>query len=207
MNPHFLYNILMSIKGLSLQGDKIGVGTTCDLLSEILRYSSSFNSKTVFLQDELDNCYSYLALMKVRYEDFLEYNILDETEDFSLIEIPKMIIQPLIENCFAHGFENKKPPYRIHLSFLKNKNKWQLSISDNGCGFTEEYIETFIEKNKEHTRLLQQGTLLENSDFGGLGIKNVSLRMQYFNKENSIFIIENNSESGATIIIGGSIDV
>ncbi len=106
MNPHFLYNTLAVINGSAIENDYIKICNMCHKLSNMLRYTSSFSESLVPIQDEINHATSYLDLMKDRFEDGLTYHIkIDST--LGNIHVPKLILQPIIENCFNHGFKQK----------------------------------------------------------------------------------------------------
>ena len=103
LNPHFLYNTLSVIGMTGLASGNTDVSDMCTELSQLLRYSLSYTGQSVLLSQEIDNARHYLYIMKIRYEDDLKYEwqLDDSLND---ITVPKLILQPLIENCFQHGF-------------------------------------------------------------------------------------------------------
>ena len=104
MNPHFLYNTLSVIGTYGLENGNLRVARMCGELSNLLRYSMNYQNKTVSLQEELDNIRDYLHIMEMRYEHMLEctWDLAKMKED---IQVPKLILQPIVENCFKHGFK------------------------------------------------------------------------------------------------------
>ncbi|NCC42386.1 MAG: sensor histidine kinase, partial [Clostridia bacterium] len=103
LNPHFLYNTLSVIGMTGLSSGNTAVSTMCSELANLLRYSLSYTGQSVRLEQEIANAESYLYIMKMRYEDDLmyEWNLDTSLND---LRVPKLILQPLIENCFQHGF-------------------------------------------------------------------------------------------------------
>lgn len=118
MNPHFLYNTLTVIKALSREGNTIQIALTCDYLVKMLRYISMYDEHSANLKQELSHTENYLNLMKIRYEDQFSYSIsIDSDVNVEKLKIPKLTIQPLVENCFQHGFKSVAPPWTVHIHF------------------------------------------------------------------------------------------
>lgn len=199
MNPHFIYNILSVISALSDEGDNDKVQNICDKLSSILRYSTSYEDSSVPLRSEIKNVDDYLELMHMRWEDNFESTI-DIDKGIMDVYIPKFIIQPLVENSFNHGFMRTRPPWKIEINGWINADMWYLSLKDNGCGFTQKSLNNF--KDFIISLKLSSGTNLSNMKIGGLGLKNIAMRLNTVLCDDFIFRIEN-LEIGSIITIGG----
>ena len=114
MNPHFLYNSLYAIIAA---GEELGVDastTMCRHLASMMRYITSPANGNITIGDELSHTMHYLDLLKVPYEDSLKFEVSIQDSLYSL-GIPKLTIQPLIENCIKHGFKNIRPPWEIKI--------------------------------------------------------------------------------------------
>ena len=124
INPHFYYNTLSSIIVLAENGDSETVVKMCRNLSQIMRYITSTAETTVTLKDELDYVQKYLYCMKVRYQSSLNYSI---HVDESLLSqpVPKLIIQPIVENAIRYG-SNCAPPWNISIPALSRKEAGRL---------------------------------------------------------------------------------
>ena len=140
INPHYLYNTLGVICAMCVDENQTEIASMCLRLSEILRYSISGSDSISTIKEELVHAENYLILMKKRYEHRLEYSF--HTDEGILDKkIPKLIIQPLIENSIFHGFERQ--PIKIMKISIEGSmlnNEWQISIHDNGSGFSEESL-------------------------------------------------------------------
>ena len=136
INPHFYYNTLSSIIVLAENGDSETVVKMCRNLSQIMRYITNTAETTVTLKDELDYVQKYLYCMKVRYQSSLNYSI---HVDESLLSqpVPKLIIQPIVENAIRYG-SNCAPPWNISITSMVTEGSWQIEVTDSGPGFTEE---------------------------------------------------------------------
>lgn len=138
VSPHFLYNTLYLI---GLKGEEHQVPEIldmCSCLTHMMGYCVNLKNELVSISSELEYMNNYLTLMKYRYLDKLEYE-LDVADSVTGLLVPKFILQPLIENCFTHGFKNcAAEKFRIRFSLKQNENSWTLKIEDNGNGFSAE---------------------------------------------------------------------
>ena len=114
----------------------------CRNLSRIMRYITNTAETTVTLREELDYVQKYLYCMKVRYQSSLNYSI-DVDESLLDQPVPKLIIQPIVENAIKYG-SDCEPPWTITISSTINQNSWQIDVTDTGPGFTRKSQE----KNK-----------------------------------------------------------
>lgn len=173
INPHFLYNSLQSIGTLALQNQGPKVYSLLSSLAKMMRYSMNTNEAFVPLKQEIDHVKSYLELQMQRFENGLtvHYDIADNTLNIS---VPKMILQPLAENYFKHGFNpsEKSGVLRIKSS-LKSGRELELVVEDNGKGIEPELLEQLQRK------LTRQPDLpVEPSE--SIGLVNVSSRLQLY---------------------------
>ncbi|WP_343249687.1 cache domain-containing sensor histidine kinase [Diplocloster hominis] len=197
MNPHFLYNVLSVINATAFEEGSETVPVLCDKLSDMLRYSSSYQDRVVPLSSEIFYARNYCDLMKSRYEDLMEYKI-QEQGDTQQVMVPKLMIQPLIENCFKHGFEHSEYQWHIEIEVCVTNEEWRITVSDNGQGFTQEQIremKEIIDRWEEDPEKQQEAS--------GLGLRNTILRLYLFYKEDFIYDIRNRQTGGAEIVIGG----
>lgn len=140
INPHFLYNTLDTIVWLAESGDEKMVVNMVENLSEFFRISLSKGNEVITLHDEIQHVRSYLEIQKVRYSDILTYTI-DIPEDLNNLMIPKISVQPLVENALYHGIKNKRGMGRIDITGRKENNNLVISVIDNGIGMKEGELE------------------------------------------------------------------
>jgi sensor histidine kinase YesM len=199
MDPHFIYNILSIIGIMAEDKNTSGITETIGHLSHLLRYASSAVSPEVCIKDEIEYTTKYLLCMKVRFQDSLEYS-LAVPEALHPIKIPKLILQPLVENCLKYGIE-KEPPWHISIRGETDGKGWQLVIEDDGPGFSPEFLAAFERKAKE-----SNGTYPERSlEINGMGLLNIYFRLRLFYHGESIFRLGNRPEGGASVVIGGKV--
>ena len=196
INPHFYYNSLSSIMVLAENGDNDTVAKMCRNLSLIMRYITDTGSTTVSLADELDYVQKYLYCMKVRYQSSLNYNI-DVDESLLSEEVPKLLIQPLVENAIKYG-SNCAPPWTISVSSIIAENYWKITVTDNGPGFSEEACQ----KIAQNLAKADQNPGLPELKINGLGTVNVYLRWKIFCNGKIIFEYGNTEDGHGIVSIG-----
>jgi len=184
MNPHFLYNMLSVMSSASNEAGCDNVSDMCVELSEMLRYVTAYQAVTVSLRDEIEHTKHYLSLMKSRYEDYFTYEIAIDDELMTM-PVPKLFIQPLAENSFAHGFKQKEPPWHISIKMAGNIDAWTLVIKDNGTGIDEDKIKEIENKIEKAVAEMTLG------EIGGLGIINTIARLKMTHNEKIRYRIYN----------------
>lgn len=140
INPHFLYNTLDAIVWLAEAGEQKKVVSMVGSLSEFFRSSLNQGKDVVSVREELMHVRSYLEIQQVRYQDILEYELTipQELMDY---QIPKITIQPLVENALYHGIKNKRGKGKIRVTGYQQEDKIFLQVEDNGIGIALERLE------------------------------------------------------------------
>ncbi len=203
MDPHFLYNTLTVIKSLCREQNTIQINHTCDYLVKMLRYISSYDDHTVFLCQELSHTENYLNLMKIRYEDQFTYTFsIDSDVDTQKLRIPKLTIQPLVENCFQHAFKTIAPPWNIQIHFWQEDLRWFVNVIDNGTGITPEKEKEILLKIQEF--LSHPSDSITNLKIGGMGLVNTVARLKLRYKEQISFEITRLPHGGTSVTLGGT---
>lgn len=197
MDPHFLYNILTVIKAAAYEEKSTQVPVLCDRLSEMLRYSSSYQDISVSLDQEIKYAENYCELMKARYEDLLDFRIIRHGPA-DKVRVPKLIIQPLVENCFRHGFAQKDGMWSVSIDVEAGDGRWRVEVRDNGTGFEEQQKEEIRKMVQDWEN--QPGKL---ESVSGIGLRNTIMRLYLFYKEDFIYEIHSDGENGTAVIIGG----
>ncbi|WFR57296.1 histidine kinase [Anaerocolumna sp. AGMB13025] len=189
MNPHFIYNILTVIKSHALEENYEQIGPACNYLAQMLRYISVYSEESVPLSSELNHAILYLKLMKIRYEDNFSYSIQNEESlDSSKIFLPRLCIQPLLENCFQHGFKKVLPVWEININCYQDETLFIIEISDNGIGFLQKDIDNLREKVDSF--LKEPSASLPSLTLGGMGLINTLVRMKLKYHENFQYFIK-----------------
>ena len=181
INPHFLYNTLDTIIWMAEFQDTEKVISITKALSNFFRISLSNGKEKIPLKEEINHIKEYLYIQKQRYEDKLEYKISIQPE-LENIEVPKIILQPFVENAIYHGIKNLDTTGIISIYSQIVDNKIELIIEDNGIGFEAAKKQALMK-------------------MGGVGIKNVNKRIQYYYGNEYGVKIDSSFKTGARIII------
>lgn len=202
--PHFIHNVLYLISIAAQEENYKAVSEMCKHLSENLRYIVTNPDHHVSLTDELEYTRHYLSLVQAHYEDDLEWEIITD-ESANTIQIPRLTIQPFVENCIEHAFSQVDPPWRIRIEYKLFNGLWAVEISDNGSGIDPSEIEGIVDniRNDNASAIgLQQG-----NHWGNMGIVNTVHRLQLMYQNRLFFNIFNNSsnEKGVTVLIIASL--
>lgn len=197
MNPHFLYNTLASISALAEDGEDEKVVQSCSDLSLLLRYISSNSSDRVMMWQEVAHTSSYMQLIKNKYEERLQFTMQIDGEICGL-PVPKLIIQPLVENCVKYALE-VRPPWQIAVRGYAEGDGWRIRVSDNGPGFSAEYLDFFAGKRAE----IRPGEPLPRLSVNGMGLLNLYTRLLLLYGEALFFSLENLPGGGACVTVGG----
>lgn len=166
INPHFLYNTLDSIAILAESQREEDVIDMVNSLSTFFRNSLNRGEDIISLRSELIQARSYLEIQQIRYSDILTWEI-DVPENIQDCSVPKLILQPLIENALYHGIKNRRGRGLITITGEESGDDLLLHVTDNGAGMTEEQL-----------ALLQSGSFEEHHS--GLGLKNVHQRIRLY---------------------------
>ena len=187
INPHFLYNTLDSIVILAESQREEDVIDMVTSLSTFFRNSLNRGEDTISLRSELSQAKSYLEIQQIRYSDILTYNI-SVPENLQDRMVPKLILQPLIENALYHGIKNRRGRGLIEIIGSETDTELLLQIRDNGAGM-----------NSEQLALLQSGAYEEHHS--GLGLKNVHQRIRLYCGEPYGLSFESEPGKGTTVTI------
>lgn len=188
ITPHFMYNTLNSIKYAALIKGEKELGALIGDFVELLQ--ASINKKGTFISvaDELHILKNYIHLQEFRYQGSLdvEYDIAKEACG---CYIPRLILQPLVENAILHGIDMKGGNGRLIIRGRVEGTRLTLSVIDNGRGMTKEQIETLLSSKAKKTNGLS-----------AIGVPNVRERLElYYEAEGGI--IYESSENGTTATI------
>ena len=194
INPHFLYNTLENMRMQCEIDGFDSISESLSVLGELFRYSVSWGGNEVPFEMEWKNLKDYLHIMSMRFEGLtcnlsIDGSIKDAT-------VPKLILQPLVENSFNHGFKNKLPPWELSIKAYHESGKLIICIEDNGTGIEEERmkrVQSCLKENKPFRNHESQRT--------SIGVINVKQRIDMLCKEGSGLEIENKTPEGIRIVI------
>lgn len=170
INAHFIYNVLESIKMMAEINEEYAISDAVTSLGSLLRYSMKWTSNNVLVEEEIEYIRNYLALINLRfdYEIYLSLNIPDEV---FRQEIPKMSLQPIVENAIYHGIEELAEDTNIYIKGIVQGEDCVIEITDAGKGMSEEELEKLRKKIA--------GEIETSGGTGnGIGLKNVQDRIR-----------------------------
>ncbi|MBE5873043.1 MAG: sensor histidine kinase [Lachnospiraceae bacterium] len=179
IKPHFLYNTLETIRYLAIQEDAVQVRDALETLGSFYRNFLSKGKREIPFRDELRIIQDYLALQKLRYGDSFtdEYEIDEGTLDYM---VPKLILQPLVENSIYHGVKLKGEHCIIKVTARLSEGGLHVSIYDTGVGMSEEQIQKVLETKREEA---------VRKSPGGFGLAGTIDRIRYYcNKDDVVTI-------------------
>jgi len=197
LNPHFLHNMLQTISIMAEEGSAAAIQDLIHNLARILRYVSSTEATTATLGTEMEYAESYLAAMRARFGGSLEY-VIDVPVAIREIAVPRLILQPFIENCFKYA-TTTRPPWRIELRGRCTDGLWMVEILDNGPGFEPTALARVSERLGARRT---NGGGLSGMSISGMGIFNSYERLRLAFGARAVFEIANRPEGGARITIG-----
>ena len=179
INPHFLFNTIETIRMKALSSGQKEIATMLRMLASLLRYNLSVKGSPVPLSKELEAVDNYLKIQQMRFGSRVSYEVLVTGNQDDVMVLP-LLIQPLVENSFSHGLEDRLSGGMIYIiinvcdsPLEENKSQKSLDIivKDNGCGIPEEKLQ----------QLRENLALVKQEDTGtSIGIENVNSRIKLY---------------------------
>lgn len=177
INPHFLYNTLDSVNWMLIDKGDFETSEVIVCLGNLMKYCLDKHNSMVPLEKEMDYVLSYLYIQKNRLEDRLDYEIKIK-DNVRSWPVPKLIIQPVVENAIIHGSERTKHPVRVIITAREYEGLLAVSVEDDGMGMEPEELQRLH-------------SALENEDNTGssIGLRNVERRIRlHYGEEYRLFI-------------------
>lgn len=159
ISNHFLFNILNSIAGLAIKENAVKTYQSIIDISKILRYTTENQNHFVQLKSEMQYLQSYINLQKLRYGNKLEINI-DVSTDLNNKNVPFNFLQPIVENCFIHGFKDMKKDMEITITGRVDKGNLEIVINDNGVGLDVEELNELKYRIIEYEKYELRGLMM-----------------------------------------------
>lgn len=186
MNPHFLYNTLDLIKWNAKLGRTQEISEIAVNLGKLLRKVMNTKDDLVSVSYEMDIVSAFVELQKKRHGEKLQL-ITSIQEDVWNQLIPKLTLEPIVENAIVHGFEEKADNCRIEVFIEKKEEYLILTVKDNGDGMSEEELENALEFRQENTH--------------HIGLSNVQRRAKLYGDENCGLTIRSDEGKGTTVVL------
>ncbi len=188
ITPHFMYNTLNSVKYAALLKGEAEIGGLLEDFIELLQASINKKGKFVTVAEEIHFVKNYMNLQRMRYEEEIEadYQI---QQDALPCFLPRLMLQPLVENAILHGLDLRAGRNRIVIGGNVDKGQLQLWVQDNGRGMTKEQMEELLQQKQKKARGLS-----------GIGVANVKERLRLYYGSAGRVVCES-SEEGTKICL------
>jgi two-component system sensor histidine kinase YesM len=193
INPHFLYNTLETINSIAKIRKVKEISQVSKSLASMFRYSIKGDQDFVTLREELDNVKHYMSILNIRHDNKIGFE-LDIADELLEYKIPKLILQPLVENSILHGIELKKDKGTVSIRAFVAENQLNLIVMDNGLGIPPDKKD-LLQMQLENTEEMQD-------HLGkGIGLLNVKDRLQIYYSDQYQFKLESTFGEGTSITL------
>lgn len=180
INPHFLFNTLGTLRYVAIMNNDNIVSSGLEALAKLLRSIILNKDDFISINEEIENVKNYITIQKIRYGDTfsVEYLIDDEVLHEKIL---KFILQPIVENCILHGFDDSNNLNSILINVYNDDDFINFEIIDNGVGINKDKLE---------------GENFNIDKFAGIGVKNIKERLNLYYKGNYTFEIKSKVQDG-----------
>ena len=190
INPHYIYNTLTSIKWLIMQGDTVKSTKAIDAFIKLLRSTISKSDEYISVEEEIENLKKYMNINEIRYGEKIKTEFFISINEPDQLMIPKMILQPFIENAFFHGFPEGQNG-EIFVCVREKAEKLIVEIIDNGVGMDERQVNE-LENGKSSRK---------SEHFTGIGINNIRDRLKLIYENQYELKIKSLLGEGTTVTV------
>lgn len=164
INPHFLYNTLDSIRWMAVKHQAYDVGEQIEALADLFRHTLNQGEELTTLRKELEHLNHYLIIQQNRFADKLHWTV-EAADELLDCELPKLLLQPLVENAIVHGIEPKLELGHIHIAISRcAAGNLVLQVSDDGMGMDTDEVARRIQAVEAHEPPRQRGFALRNME-------------------------------------------
>lgn len=174
IDPHFLYNTLESIRSRALLDGNGEIASMTEILSKFFRYCISNGERLIKIREEVNHIQDYYYIQKYRFEDKIDMEIRVEEEELLDAYIPKMTLQPLVENAMVHGLEQITDNGKITMILQKMGKKIVIYVEDNGAGMTIEQLNKLNDKMRQSI----MNASSQKGNHSGIALTNVNARIR-----------------------------
>jgi two-component system sensor histidine kinase YesM len=191
INPHFLYNTLNTIRWMAKIKGEDSIADALVALVKLLRVSISFGNTMIPLQDEIEYIENYILIQRLRFNQLFEIHY-DIREEHKSLSIPKLILQPIVENSLIYGIdeaEKREEPIRINIFTREMGDHIEIVVNDNGSGIEKEVLDNIFKQEQNINR------------FSKVGLNNVNQRLKLYLGDAYGLKIDSVIGVGTTVII------
>lgn len=185
MDPHFLYNTLNTIYW-KLNMKQVEPSQKMVMsLSRLFQLGLNKGQEITTLSKELEHVRQYLELQTSCYEGLFTYEIQVKAPELGSLPVPRIVLQPLVENSILHGFRDMESGGAIVIEIEEAGERWKLTVSDNGCGMEEDQVRSLFWQESEK----------------GYAVSNLIKRLQLYYGDSASFEVDSVPESGTSVMI------
>ncbi len=197
INPHFLFNTLNAGSQLAMMEKADRTYDYIQNVAAFFRYNVSKNDE-VSLEKEIELVDTYIYILNVRFSGDIHFSKEIEDEELLRIQLPGMVLQPIVENAVNYGIRDIEREGKITLSIYRVDDNVCISISDNGIGMSQELISSVLSGEYDSLTIDEE----ESKKGNGIGLRNVIERLNiYFDNKNSFDIISSGKNQGTEVVI------
>jgi len=179
INPHFLYNTLDTIRGQALVDGNREIAKMVEALAGFFRYSISSSGDLVTVRDELSNVKNYMMIQEYRFDNRYQLKVDMEEEDEIALDylIPRLTMQPIVENAIVHGLKDTMENGEIIVNLNLIGKDMIITVSDNGCGMDSEKLNELNERIRSERSISNQINDVQ-SRHSSIALTNIHKRIQ-----------------------------
>jgi len=194
INAHFLYNVLETIKMQAVLADQDEIVESINVLGKMMRYCLRWRNPWVTIQQEVEYICLYVSILNMRNDYVISLQI-EVDPEFSNLEIPKMVLQPIVENAFNYAVEpmGRDAVIKVYTKLDEDGEKLWLCVQDFGCGIEKDKLNTMQEYLADDT--------YEKDNKGGIGLKNIQQRLNMFYGKDFRIKIESEIKRGTLVCV------
>lgn len=187
INPHFLYNTLNTIKWMAkIQGNK-SVSSAVTALIKLLRISTNLGKDKITLREEIDYVQNYVVIQKLRFNEAIHIHF-DVDPDCMELLVPKLILQPIVENSIIYGIVDEWSEVTIRIRACREADVLRIEITDDGPGISQEIVSEIFKSPSDANK------------FSTVGLNNVNQRIKLYCGEEYGLTVETGKAPGTTVI-------
>ncbi|WP_442789527.1 sensor histidine kinase [Paenibacillus sp. CAA11] len=190
INPHFLYNSFFILNSLAKTGDIERIEKFTVMLGEYYRFITRNSEDNVPLSEEIKHARRYMEIQQLRFSRRIRVQFDELPKEMERIKVPRLIVQPIIENAYEHSLEKVQKEGLLRVTFAQSSGEWTISVEDNGICLDDAEIEMLKEHLAHHTKSHEM-----------TGLMNIHRRIVLTYGEGSGLIISRSELNGLKIVI------
>lgn len=204
INPHFLYNTLDGIRSKALIDGQKEIARMTEILSRFFRYCIGNQDNLVRVREELNHIEDYYYIQKFRFQERFDMEVELEDDEIYDLYIPRMTLQPIVENAMIHGLEESEEKGRIFVRLMRSLRDLVIVISDNGVGMSQEKL--FWLNDRMSQPYLKTGS--SQGSGNGIALSNVNTRLKLtFGEEYGIHYRSLEGEGTDAVVVLPAVDI